>query len=245
MKQINLSIIIPLYNNLKISQALESIKKVKDNETEVIVVDGGSKKEVIEIVHCYNDFVDVFISEPDDGPYDAANKGIKRAKGKWIFWFASDDILLVNPNEVIKKHETQSLDVICGSILEEKRGGDETICRSNSNLRRLLYHCSLRQPASFFKKQTLFQVGLYNLQYKYAGDRELFLRLYKNGASYKIIDDIIVRFGYGGLTTSTNVIESYKEDYDISLKYGANPLLTKWIYWMRCVVKKRKIDKDN
>lgn len=227
------TIIIPVYNNILIERALESVKKYKSSNIEVIVIDGNSTDSTKDIISNYKDIIDLFISENDLGPYDAANKGIKKAKGEWLFWFAADDVLLVNPVEVIKNYSSEETDIICGSIIEEKRGGKARVCYSNQNLKRLNYHCSLRQPATFFKRKLFIKNGLYDIRYKYAADREIFLRFRNAGAEFNIIEDRIVYFSYGGLTTSNKVIETYKEDYQISVKYKVNRIVAAAVFVIR------------
>lgn len=228
-----LSIIIPVYNNILIERALKSLKKYKNSHIEIIVIDGNSTDGTKDIISNYRGIIDLFISENDFGPYDAANKGIKKAKGEWLFWFAADDVLLVNPIEIIKKYSTEEIDIICGSIIEEKPLNKKQICCSNTDLRRLNYHCSLRQPATFFRRKLFIENGLYNTEYKYAADREIFLRFRDAGVKFNIIKEQIVYFSYGGLTTSDKVLKTYMEDYKISVRYKVNRILAMIIFIIR------------
>ncbi len=236
MNNKQLTILIPVYNNPLIKEALESVKKIRDNSIEVIVIDGDSTDETKQIVKDYGIFIDKYISEKDDGPYDAANKGINIANGEWIFWLAADDIVLKNPMCLLTKFDNKdTFDVVCGSILKERRDKSTTVCKSESNLAKLSYHCTLRQPATIFRKSLLIEYGGYDINYKFAADRELFLRLREHGARFCIVDDCITFFRYGGLTTSKKVIEAYKEDNRISIKYGTNKILVLLIYITRLI----------
>ena len=234
MSNVILTIIIPVYNNPMIKDALESVKKIKNKNIELIVVDGYSNDETVDIVKRYCNIVDLYICEKDSGPYDAANKGIRVAKGEWVFWLAADDIILKNPVDMLEKYNINNeFDIICGSILEEKENGEVMICKSEDNISRLTYHCSLRQPSTVFRKMLFQKYGLYSNNYRFAADREIFLRFRENGAKFKIVDDCITFFRYGGLTTSKRVVDSYREDNIISIKYGASRLITYLLYITR------------
>ena len=111
-----LSIIIPVLNDARIIDAVNSIEK--DNLTEIIVVDGKSDESILETIR-NNDKVDILVSEYDTGFYDAINKGIDLANGKWIFILAADDILLVNLPDIINKYDDGECDLICGGVIEQ------------------------------------------------------------------------------------------------------------------------------
>jgi glycosyltransferase involved in cell wall biosynthesis len=87
-----ISIITPVFNEPRIRHTLESIHSQKDiPELESIVVDGGSTDETTAILNEYDDQIDILISEPDDGTYDAMNKGINRATGDVVGILNADD----------------------------------------------------------------------------------------------------------------------------------------------------------
>ena len=93
-----LSIIVASYNSGKtIQKALESILMQTFQEWECIIVDGVSMDNTLEIIKQYvlKDNRFRYVSEPDNGIYDAFNKGWMMAKGEWIHYLGSDDYLLV------------------------------------------------------------------------------------------------------------------------------------------------------
>ncbi len=87
-----ISIITVTYNAEKVlEKTLTSIFKQTYKNIEVIIIDGGSTDETLHIISKYNDSIDMFISERDDGIYDAMNKGIDIATGDFITFLNADD----------------------------------------------------------------------------------------------------------------------------------------------------------
>lgn len=112
-----LSIIIATYNaGNTLDACLTSITKQKSSEIELLIIDGGSSDKTLDIIHSYGDKIDVLISEPDKGIYDAWNKGISHATGAWIMFIGADDILVENSLspyiQYVKQISTQNYDLI-------------------------------------------------------------------------------------------------------------------------------------
>src|SRR5690606_38635619 len=88
------SVIIPTLNaGAMLQNALESVLTQAHTDLEVIVVDGESTDDTIEIVKGYSDNRIRLIYQTDKGIYDAMNQGIKAASGNWVYFLGSDDTL--------------------------------------------------------------------------------------------------------------------------------------------------------
>ncbi len=212
-----LSVIIPVFNSKSVDKAINSIKKT--DEIELLVIDGGSESETIDLLDKNRDKIDYYISERDKGLYDAMNKGIANSTGEWVFTLASDDQLLCNPLAIIDKYENRNYDLICGNLLAKNFENRYFLICPNEKLSRLDIECSICHPGTFFRKCVYEKYGLYDLKYKCAADHELFLRLYKNGISFLIIPELITFFLYGG-TSTTHPFRAFKEDLQISDRYS-------------------------
>ena len=91
------TVITPVFNGATyIEQTIKSIINQKFKNFEYIVVDGVSTDGTQEIIKQYTSKIDKFISEKDEGMYDAIDKAIKISSGKYILWINSDDILVDN-----------------------------------------------------------------------------------------------------------------------------------------------------
>ncbi|MAH80309.1 MAG: glycosyl transferase [Rickettsiales bacterium] len=106
-----LSIITVVYNaKTDLHKTLEELKQQQFTDFELIIIDGGSTDGTLDIIKDYNDIVSYTVSEPDNGIYDAMNKGIKAAKGDWItflnagdFYVDQDRLATIFSNDLTQK----------------------------------------------------------------------------------------------------------------------------------------------
>ncbi|MDM8176214.1 MULTISPECIES: glycosyltransferase family 2 protein [Olivibacter] len=90
-----LSIVIVTYNAEKhITKCLQSIVDYGGSNLQLILVDGGSTDETMARVGAFENHIDIMISEPDQGIYDAMNKALTLLKGTWVLFLGADDRLL-------------------------------------------------------------------------------------------------------------------------------------------------------
>lgn len=105
MEKINpfFSIIIANFNyGNMIGATIESILHQDCSDYEIIIVDGGSKDNSIDVIKQYDDRIAWWVSEPDKGQSNAFNKGFSHAKGEFITWLNADDILLPGTIKAVK-----------------------------------------------------------------------------------------------------------------------------------------------
>ena len=90
-----LSIVVPSYNQGKyLEEALLSVISQHRNDVELIVMDGGSTDNSVEIIKKYRNNIAYWQSKKDKGQSDAINEGFRIAKGEYVTWLNSDDILV-------------------------------------------------------------------------------------------------------------------------------------------------------
>ncbi len=214
------SIVIPVYNGEKtIERAIESVINQKCKDYELIIVDGNSSDDTINIVSKYKNYISYIISESDKGYADAFNKGIKVASGDFIMMLAADDWLLPLSFEKFKNSVSQDTEVWCGSIIQKMPYGFR-LRKSNPDLGKLRMECSLENPASFYKRSLFDKYGFFDTNLKCAADREMFLRLYDNSVKFQIKQIPIVIFEMGGISTGDPEKYGLAEDVKVSIKYG-------------------------
>jgi glycosyltransferase involved in cell wall biosynthesis len=111
-----ISIITITYNAEKfLEKTIKSIIRQTTSDYEYILIDGGSNDKTLEIVNKYASVFSKIISEPDNGLYDAMNKGLSNAKGDYV-WFmnAGDEIAEADAITKIKKLISQNADIVYG-----------------------------------------------------------------------------------------------------------------------------------
>ena len=207
------------YNNVNgLRETIESVKALICRDYEYIVVDGGSTDGSLDIIKTNSGIITKYISEKDNGIYDAINKGIKLAEGSLIGLVHSGDTILPDALTGLKElHESHPDSVLYGALKTSKNGIFDSVWGWNADLlpRQMIPHL-----AAFVPKQVYAEYGDYDLNYKIAADYECFLRFYKRGVNFIFIDKIICDFDLGGISQRTSDAETEKEVIAIKQKYS-------------------------
>lgn len=197
------SIITCTYNSEKnIAKTLDSILDQNFQDYEILIIDGKSTDKTLDIVKNYElKFQNKLkcFSEKDGGVYDGMNKGIKLAKGEWIYFLNSGDYF--NNSKILTKifefKKDKNLDVIYGNIKVEELGvvvGGKFDCEK-------LLKSNISHQALFFKKSVFNIIGLYNLKYKTLADWVFNMQWFNNEKIKKAyIDLVIANYELNGLS---------------------------------------------
>src|SRR5258706_2145222 len=115
------SIITVVYNNETfVADAITSVLQQDHTDIEYIIIDGASADNTMQVIHNYKDRISKIVSEPDNGLYDAMNKGVELATGDVIGILNSDDVYYDEHiiSEVVKAFKDNSgIDAVYGNIL--------------------------------------------------------------------------------------------------------------------------------
>lgn len=204
-----ISIIIPTFNSASVlNKCLESVINQTFQNWEVLLMDGASKDDTVQIVESFNDSRIRIFSEPDKGVYDAMNKGIDKAFGDWIYFLGSDDYLF-NPHSLdsIVVCLDDSIDVVYGEVdsdLSEYHKGIWTLEKIQHN----------RCHQCVFYNKRFFSTGLrYNLQYPILADFDLNLHwILDENIKVKYTPVIVAHYCLGGLSSTIND-EKFEADF--------------------------------
>jgi len=212
---VSVSIIIPSYNSAEyISDCLTSLSNQTYKNFEVLVIDGLSKDNTVQIAEGFSDRLPSIRvhSEADKGVYDAMNKGIKMAKGDYYLFLGSDDQLY--NNDVLHDFfadKFEPYDIIYGNVLFKHRN---VVYSGESSASRLVEdQISICHQAIFYAKNVFEIMGLYNLKYHIHSDYDFNVRCFENESlTKKYIDKITVLYNEEGLSFSSCNADGYLED---------------------------------
>ena len=247
----HISIIIATYNAASILKAcLDSIVPQLTGECELIIIDGGSQDGTCEIIKSYSKHISYTISEPDKGIYDAWNKGIKAANGKWIAFIGADDVLLPGAIDAYLKTikntpDIDSYDYICAhNEYVDMNGKLLKVLGEEPKWSIMRKRMAPAHVASLHNKKNLFDtIGYYDYEHFHiCADYELLMRK-RDHLKYLMLPDRIARMKVGGMSFSTKAI---KEAYHIREKHHSVSLLENrmlfirdWIAYKLFIIKKR------
>lgn len=195
------SIIVPVFNASKhIDGLLRNILAQSFRDFEVLFMDGGSTDSTPDLIKHYrsSDVRIRFVSEKDNGIYDAMNKGIEQAKGEWIYFMGSDDRLYDDHVlEKIASFLNGENDLVYGNVQwvpdNQTEAGEVTP--------RLLFDRNINHQRIFYRKILFHQNGGYQLRYRVAADHELNIRFFCHEAiKKKYIPVMIANYHSGGFS---------------------------------------------
>ena len=206
------SFIIPTYNSEKtIRIALESVKNQTFDDWECLVVDGASKDGTIDIV---KEFVESdsrfrYISEKDNGVYDAFNKGWRLAKGEWVHYLGDDDHL--TPDGIIGLLQTkgiQDVEVVSGHCYIERIDGS-----IKKNYSQGFFGC---HQGKITRRSTLERFNGFDEQFRILADKDLMLRMEKAGVRIINVDVFVAYFSMTGMSQDLKSLKKRaKEMYKV------------------------------
>lgn len=206
--KLKFSIITVCYNSEKfIASAIESVTSQTYQNIEYIIIDGGSTDRTNEIIESYSGRGFKHISEPDNGIYDAMNKGIKHATGDVVGILNSDDYYKEKNviSKIARHFQKHNTDCIYANIDYVSPTHNDRIVRKwvsgpyKSNSFRKGWHPA--HPGFFVKRNIFDSCGNYDLSYKLAADFELMLRFFeKCKISSYYFPESIINMRLGGVT---------------------------------------------
>jgi glycosyltransferase involved in cell wall biosynthesis len=204
VQDLKISLITVTFNaESTITRCIESVIGQSFKNIEYIIVDGGSTDNTVQLINQYQDFINIFLSEPDKGIYDAMNKGIKLATGHVIGMLNADDFF----------SDTNVLSTVAAAFIQQNAAiiyGDLDYINAQDNIVRKwrsgqykhnMFNWGWMPPhPTFYCKRHLFEeFGFYSLNYGTAADYELMLRfMYLNKVNAFYIKKVMIKMKIGG-----------------------------------------------
>lgn len=216
-ESIKISIITVSYNAVQtIEQTISSVVNQTYQNIEYIIIDGGSMDGTIDVIKKYEDKIAYWISEPDEGIYDAMNKGVKVATGDYIQFIGADDCLVDNIiiEKVMKDIIDTKADIYSYGVLCVDEKSKKEIYKGNKYSRKYTYSYKMVPHNGIFVKRDVQLHSLFDTRYKISADYKCFLE-WNRLPDIKILyyDMPVVYFALSGISSLAEGtrIEEYKE----------------------------------
>lgn len=251
---VKISIITVVYNNVAtLGDTIESVLAQDYANIEYIIVDGQSTDGTVELVRSYGKRIHRFISEKDNGLYDAINKGISLASGDVIGLLHSDDLFYKASavSQIVEAFQQNAVDSVYADLHYVHKDQTWKVIRNwrSGTYERERFRRGWMPPhPTFYVRRSVYeQYGLYDTDFKSAADYELMLRyLYKHNISTFYIQDTLIKMRVGGASNHSllNRIKANREDYIAWKKNNLSPrFYTRILKPLRKVAQYRPLNK--
>lgn len=227
------SIITVVFNSKDtIEHTIESVLTQNYKNIEYIIIDGGSTDGTVDIIKKYEKRLAYWVSESDDGLYDAMNKGIRAATGDIVGILNSDDMYADSSviEESVNIISKEKVDTCYGDLVYVDKDNTQKVIRqwkSGNFLKDRFKRGWMPPHPTFLVRIEIYQkYGLFNTNFSIAADYELMLRfLYKLGCSTAYIPKVLVKMRTGGNSSPSlaNTIKANIECYRAWKVNGLNP----------------------
>lgn len=189
-------------DSVRLQQTIVSVSKYKGSQTEFIVIDGASTDNTCDVIRSNARLIDQVISEPDNGIYDAMNKGIAISRGRYLLFLNAGDELLTDLEKIVTSQPDSPVLMYGRANMIAPDGSVRYIQGKRlKHVRRFLKGMPLCHQAILYRRDAMLQ---YDLRYKVISDRVLTYRIVGNHglASTRFIDCIFVNYYDGGFSGS-------------------------------------------
>lgn len=198
MAQKLFSIITPTYNcGAKLARTINSVLSQDGSLYEYLVIDGNSEDETQSEVEQFNGRIK-FVSEPDLGVYDAMNKGIEMARGKYLYFLGAGDTLRANAlKNLARLMPDGELAFVYGNVYWE----DEAFIYGGEFDKLRLETYNICHQAIFYERTIFDVIGRYELRYRILADYVFNIKCFGNDKIQKThLDYVVANFEGGGLS---------------------------------------------
>ena len=231
-----ISIITIVYNGEDVLEVtMDSVRNQTYQGIEYVVIDGASKDGTMDIINRNRDLVDILVSEPDKGIYDAMNKGLSKANGDYVLFLNAGDYLR-EPNVIQEVMSLPDADIYYGETMLVDEAGKELGIRSNQTTRRLPSHLTWKDlkkglvvcHQSFISRR---KIAPHYIMGNLSADIDWVIRCLKAANSVVRYEGIISCFLIGGISKQrhwTSIKDRFKV---LTRHFGLGTTVIRHIYF--------------
>jgi len=216
------SVVTAAYNRVNsIESTIESVAIQDDRTLEYVTIDGMSSDGTDQIIQRHHSVIDTSVREPDDGIYDALNKGIKASTGDVVGFLHADDMFACEDavSKIRKVFEQQDVDAVYGDLCYVKSDNPNSVVRywksGNYRVQNFRRGWMPPHPTVYVKREVYEEFGSYRTDFGSAADYECIVRLMvKHQIRVQYIPQVLVKMRVGGESNASlsNRILANKSD---------------------------------
>lgn len=218
-----ISVITAVFNSANtIGDALLSVREQDFPEIEHVVVDGASTDGTLQVIESHRRSIQKMVSEPDNGIYDALNKGIRYSTGDVVGFLHSDDLFATRHSLslVAEAFMDPTVGAVYGDLVYVKKIDTSKVVRhwkaGAYNHNRLMNGWMPPHPTFYLRRHLYESLGLFNTNFRIAADYESILRILgRGGVHAAYIPEVLVKMRMGGTSNRSirNIVMKTREDY--------------------------------
>ncbi len=220
------SIITVVYNGAAtLERTIRSVLSLSYPNIEYIIIDGGSSDGTLELLKRYEDRIDLWVSEKDQGIYDAMNKGLALCTGDWIGLINADDHYDVDAVQWAMDAGSgkPEINIVHGDILIAYPNGQRKVKHAKRSGFLLKYWEMVFNHPSFFVRRSYYADHLFDLRFRICGDHAWTLRAYlEKPDQFLYVPKPLATFTIGGASTTIPLRKVLDERWRMSRALGMN-----------------------
>lgn len=212
-----ISIITINYNDAHgLEKTLESIAPHKTESIEHIIIDGGSTDTSLDVILHHKSQIDFYLSETDKGIYNGMNKGIKKAKGEYLLFINSGDVMKRDVDfSKMLNYLDSGVDILYFDLEFIDPSSNFQLVKRYTDQLDFKYFCgdTLPHPASFIKRELFEKYGGYREDLTIVSDWAFYMdAIIKYGCSYKRVEECFSTFYLDGISSKPENIANIRSD---------------------------------
>jgi glycosyltransferase involved in cell wall biosynthesis len=198
----------------RLERTIESVRAQTFAGWELLVVDGGSRDGTLEVLERHADVIAWSTSAPDEGIFDAQNKGARHARGDWIAFLNAGD-RFASPDALERAFErADGADVLYGDVIWEKPNGERWVSQQPDALTLGFFmRTALPHQATLVRRRLFERLGPFDTSFRIAADHAFFLNaIVVHGAHATYVPVPLAVQLVGGLSTSDDSFQTLRRE---------------------------------